>query len=44
MALVGPSFFTVSDRSPSCPGGSEIGPSSSGFGANTTFRLMARYA
>ena len=26
MAPIGPSFFTVSDRLPSCPGGSEIGP------------------
>jgi anti-sigma B factor antagonist len=26
MAPIGPSFFTVSDRPPSCPGGSEIGP------------------
>ena len=44
MAPVGPSFFTVSDRPPASRGGLRSAPSSSGFGASTTFRLIARYA
>jgi hypothetical protein len=39
MAPVGSSFFIVADRPPANGGVQRLDPSSSGFGASTTFRL-----